>query len=174
MPALDLYAKPLRVRDLSADGNLVLDPPLPGLPRVLLRRLTCLLRVPTVPGAREAVLDTGAPLTVFPFDVWSREYRWQAGRDYDPLSVAGVAGVLHGQVLQHRYQCRLARLRVPVELAGRSLNVRLRLDSLVVQLTEPGGPPYIILGLWGNALDGRTIQIARHPGSDELAAHLRF
>ena len=61
---------------------MLLDPPLPGLNRVLLRRLYCWLRVPPVPGAQVAYLDTGAPLTYFPHDVWHDTFHWQAGRDY--------------------------------------------------------------------------------------------
>ncbi len=175
MPALDLFVDSFPVIGLPPDGNLDLDPPLPGLNRVLLRRLYCTIRVPPIPGARKAVLDTGAPLTIFPHDIWSNQFRWQAGRDYDELSVAGIGTALTGQVLGSRYSCRLARLRVPVELAGRDpKGDRLRLDALVCQLADAGGPPLILLGLWGGAFTGRRLAVEPQPNSDDLHARLEF
>lgn len=174
MPALDLFVNSFPVVGLSTDGNLNLTPPIIGLNRVLLRRLYCSLRVPPIPGAYEAVLDTGAPLTLFPHSLWYHQFGWRAGRDFDELTVAGVSA-LTGQVLGHRFSCRLARLRVAVELAGRDpKGDRLRLDSLVCQLADTGGPPFVILGLWGGAFTGRRLAVEPLPGSDELTARLEF
>jgi len=127
------------------------------------------------PGAFDAVFDTGAPLTVIPHKLWNQQFRWQAARDYEELTIAGVGTVLRGQVLHYRYSCRLVRLRVPIELAGANLKApRMRLDSLVCQLAEPGGPPFIILGLWGGVFEGRRLAIDRVPNSDDLAARLEW
>jgi hypothetical protein len=64
---------------------------------------------------------------------------------------------------------------VPVELAGRDLKGdQLRLDSLVCQLAEAGGPPFTILGLWGGAFVGRQLAVELQPNSDDLAARLSF
>jgi hypothetical protein len=175
LPTLELIVEPPDLRTLPGTGNLPIDPPLPGLNQVLLRRLSCWLRVPPIPGAYTAVIDTGAPLTVFPHRLWNQQFRWQAGRDYDELPVAGVGPVLQGQVLGYRYSCRLARLRVGVELAGRDpKGDRLRLDSLVCQLADAGGPPYVILGLWGGPLVGRRLAVEPQPGADDLTARLEF
>lgn len=175
MPALDLFVTPPDLQLLPATGNLPLDSPLPGLNRVLLRRLSCLFRAPPSPGAFRAIVDTGAPLTVIPHRLWDGQFHWQPGRDFDEISIAGVGSVLRGQVLGHRYSCRLARLRMPVELAGRNpRGDRLRLDSLVCQLAEPGGPPAIILGLWGGVFEERRLRIQRQPHSDDLAAQLEW
>ncbi len=174
MPALDLFVTAPRVGFLAAGGNLDLNPPVAGLNRVLLRQLVCSLRVPPIPGAYEAVLDTGAPLTVFPHSLWYHQFGWRAGRDFDELTVAGVPS-LTGQVLGHRFACRLARLKVTVELAGRDpKGDRLRLDSLVCQLAESGGPPYIILGLWGGVFTGRRLLVEAQSGTDDLTAKLEF
>jgi len=174
MPALDLIVEKLDISGLPDDGNLPLYPPLTGLSRVLLRRLSCQLRVPPIPGAYKAVLDTGAPLTIFPHKLWHDQFRWQAGRDYDDLTVAGVPA-LQGQVLGHRFSFRLARLRVSVELAGRDpKGDRVRLDSMVCQLADAGGPPYIILGLWGGVFTGRQLAVESQPGGDDLIARLVF
>jgi hypothetical protein len=175
VPALELLTEKLDVIGLPPNGNLVLDPPVSGLNRVLLRRPYCWLRVPPIPGARKSILDTGSPLTLFPHRVWYQDFGWRAGRDFDELSVASIGSVLHGNVLGHRFSFRLARLRVSIELAGRDpRGDRLRLDSLVCQLAEPGGPPYILLGLWGGAFTGRRLAIDDQAGSDELAAKLEF
>lgn len=173
MPALDLFVSaPARLT--PTDGNLIVDPPLVGLPRVLIRQLVCQLRPPPVPGAFEAVLDTGAPLTIFPHRYWSGYFRWQAGRDFDEIQVAGGHS-LTGRVLQHHYSLRLVRLRVPVVLSGKNLKGdRLTLDSLVCQLADPGGPPFVILGLWGGALTNRRLVIDEEPGGDDLLARLEF
>lgn len=171
MPALDLFVSaPARL--LPTDGILVVDPPLPGLPRVLIRQLVCTLRAPPAAGAFEAVLDTGAPLSIFPHHLWSGHFSWRAGRDYEEIAVAGGYS-LTGRVLHHRYSLRLARLRVPVVLAGTNLQGdRLTIDSLVCQLADPGGPPFIILGLWGGPLTNRRLAIDEEPGGDDLLARL--
>lgn len=174
MPTLNLLTDHLDLIGLPADGNLTLDPPLPGLDRVLLRRLYCWLRVPPISGASVAYLDTGAPLTIFPHRLWHDQFRWQAGRDYDELRVAGAPPIT-GQVLGHRFSFRLARLRVWVELAGRDpKGDRVRLDSMVCQLADVGGPPYIILGLWGGVFTGRQLAVEPQPGGDDLIARLVF
>lgn len=104
--------------------------------------------------------------------MWSERFNWQAGRDYDELTVAGNP-TLRGQVLGKQFTCRLARLRVAVELAGADLKApRLRLDSLVCQLADTGGPAFVILGLWGGVFTGRRLAVETPPGSDDLAARL--
>lgn len=173
MPVLELFVSPPNIPTLPASGNLDLSPAVPGLGRVPIRRLVCSLRVPPIPGAREAILDTGAPLSIFPHRVLSGDYNWKAGRDYDELSVAG--GAPTGQVLGFHYSFRLVRLRVPVVLSGKNLKGdRLRIDSLVCQLAKAGGPTFILLGLWGGVFDNRRLVIDRDPAGDELTARLEF
>ncbi len=174
MPALELFVRP-PLNFIPPDGNLALNPAVPGLNRVLIRDLSCVLRVPPISGAYHAILDTGAPLTIFPRSLWGHQFRWQAGRDYDELSVAGIGTALTGQVLGYRYAFRLARLRVPVELAGRDpKGDRLRLDALVCQLADTGGPPFILLGLWGGPYTGRRLAVEPQPNLDDLHARLEF
>ncbi|MBX9628626.1 MAG: hypothetical protein K2X82_32815 [Gemmataceae bacterium] len=168
MPSLELFVGP-PLWPAIPQFNVV--PQVGGLGRVPLRRLYCDLRCPPHPGARQAVLDTGAPLTILPHAVWSGAFNWRAGRDYDELPVA-VAN-LHGHVAGRRYTFILARLRVPVELAGRDpRGDRLRLDDLVCQLADPAGPPLTLLGLWGGAFVGRKLAAEADPAGDDLAARL--
>ena len=60
MPALELFLEPKKTQHLPADGNILLDPPLPNLKRVLIRQLSCMMRVAPIPGVEFAYLDTGA------------------------------------------------------------------------------------------------------------------
>jgi len=146
MPRLELFVEPVPVINLPADGNLLLDPPLPQIKRVLLRRLSCTLRFPPARGFFQAYLDSGTPISVFPYRVWHTCFGWQSGLHYDELSIAGVSKSLKAQVLTYSFNCRLARLRVPVELFGMNLRGdRLKLDSMVCQLADPGSMPYILL-----------------------------
>jgi hypothetical protein len=175
VPVLDLFVDPFPVAGLSSSGNLDLAVPLPSLNRVLLQRLYCSLRAPPVPGAYKCVLDTGAPLSIFPYDMWHDWFGWRAGREFDELTIAGVSAPLTAQILGHQFPSKLARLRVPVELCGRNLaGDRLRLDSLVCLLAESGGPAFIILGLWGGAFTGRRLTVESKPNSDDLQARLDF
>jgi hypothetical protein len=170
LPRVELIIEPVEIRGVADDGDISLDPPQPGLARVPLRRLTCYLRVPLVPGAQRAVIDTGAALSYFPHQVWANDFRWREGRDFDTLPVAGNPPLV-GQTLGFRYSFRLVRLRVPVTLAGRDLTApRLQVDSLVTQLAEPGGPPVVLLGLWGGVLDGRRLAFATAPDGVPSAA----
>lgn len=157
MPALDLYVDTVRLGVSAPTGDYRIAPTTRGVGRIPLRQLSCALRVPPIPGAKRAIIDTGAPLSLFPHHTWANEFRWREGRDFDVLPVAGDPP-LTGRVLSHRYAFRLARLRVPITLAGRDLaGPRLQVDSLVTQLAEPGGPAFILLGLWGGVLDGRRL-----------------
>jgi hypothetical protein len=175
MPALDLFVDAIEVKNLPSDGILVLNPPLPTINRVLLRRLSCILRVPGVRGVRQAILDTASPLSVFPYHVWHGIFNWQEGHDFDELSIAGVGKTLQGQILGHRYSCRLVHLRVAIELSGKNLKGdRLKLDSLICQLADPGNMPYILLGLWGGPFVGSRLVVDRMTGSDDLEARLEY
>ena len=186
MPTLELFVAPVRVKGLTADGSIPLDPAPADLPRVLLRRLSCLMRI-ELPGGvsvvRDAVIDSGAPLTIFPHKIWAADFGWEAGRDYEELSLAGGgSSAMRGRVMGHEYCYRLAVLRTPVELLGKNpSDDRLRLERLVAQLETPAenattstGLPSIVFGLWGNAIEGRTLRVRRLSGSDELLAHLDF
>ena len=96
VPSFDLRTLPVPVVGLPPDGDLPLAPPVPGLGRVLLRRLACWFRAPPHPGAVDAILDTGAPLHSSRIRLWDQRFRWRAGRDYDELSVAGSARTYGG------------------------------------------------------------------------------
>lgn len=175
VPSLDLIIRRLRVAGTDRDGNWPLAASPPGLPRVPVRRLIAMVRCPPHAGAYEIVLDTGAPLSVLPSNLWAEKWGWRPGRDFDELLVVGIGSRLRGSVAGGSYTGRLVRARVPLDLSGPTAGPRLRLDGLIVQLADPGcGPADPLLGLWGNALDGRSLHIDRLPGSDDLAARLDF
>lgn len=170
MPSLELFVRPPLV---PAPAQFDLTAPVAGLSRVPIRRLWCDLRCPPRSGAFRVALDTGAPVTIFSHALWSGAFGWRAGRDYDELPV--TAANPHGHVGGRRYGFALARLRVPVELAGRDpRGDRLRLDGLVCQLADPAGPPLTLLGLWGGAFVGRRLGVDPTPAGDDLTAALHW
>lgn len=174
MPTLELYVKEVRVAKIAPHGFFQLKSTFDGLNRVLLRRLTCLLRSAGGQGIWEAIIDPGSPLTLLPYSVWSEKFNWQPGIDYDELEVDNADTPLTGKVRGHTFSFKLARLRVPIELIGKDLTgPRIRVESLIVQLLD-AGPPYILIGLWGGALEGKRLSFNRLPQSDELAAKLDF
>ena len=174
VPSLELMVQPTQSRGWPVGGDLSLQAAPSGLQRVPLRHLAAMIRCHPHSGAYPILMDTGAPLSVFPFDLWSGRWSWQVGRDFDELSVVGIGGRLGGRVAGLRYTGRLVRTRVSVELRGTNIGPRLRLDTLIVQLADPGGPTFPLFGLWGNAIEGRSIHVTRQPGSDDLAARLDY
>jgi hypothetical protein len=50
----------------------------------------------------------------------------------------------------------------------------LRIDALVCQLADTGGPPFTLIGLWGGTLTGRKLAVDAQPNSDDLTAKLEF
>ena len=158
-----------------ADGILPLSTPLksPPLSRLGHLRLLCNFRVPPVPGVREAILDTGAPISVFPRSMWRDEFRWKEDVEFEVCEVAGVGTVLDATVLGHNYRCRVVRLNVPVEIAGSRLGEdRLVVPRLIAQLPESDGPKQAIFGLWGGVFTGCRLTVGASSASEVLDARL--
>lgn len=177
MPRIYLASTPLRF-NFAPQGALALDPNQTGLSRVLLRHLTCLLRCESgttrTPVLQEAVVDTGAPLTYFPRTIWETDFGWREGTDYERLNVPGVSH-LRGSVLGFGYDFRLVRLIQPIEVVSlRPPFPALARHSVIAQLDEGGGPPFILLGLWGNVLEGTNLRFLRRHASDDIDPVLEF
>lgn len=138
-----------------------------------LRQLRCYFRVPTATRIviYPAAIDTGAPVTVFPHDFWATRCGWRAGRDFDELPVLGTG--LTTRVLQHRFACRLVRMRRTLDVYGRHLtgNV-LHLDSMVALLADPAPLDYILFGL--SSLEGKAVRLDPRPDADDLIAFLDY
>ena len=95
------------------------------VPRVQLR---CLLRVPGTPIPRDAILDTGAPLTCFPERIWQP---FREGVDFEWCPFAPGVQPPAGQMAGWRFTFRMARFLVP--LAARSKHNPVDLGILVLR-----------------------------------------
>ena len=173
MPALELFVKEPD-RCIVPDGNLDLDPPVAGLSRVLIRELSCSLRVPPHPGAYKAVVDTGAPLTVFPRDLWHDRFGWQAG------ATSTNSPSLASRHFRGRYSATATRS------GWRGCGCRWNSPAATRRATgcgstrscasspTPAARRSSCLGLWGGALTGRRQAVEPLPGADDLHARLEF
>jgi hypothetical protein len=157
-------------------GVLPLANPLAGPPlaRVRALRLVCNYRVPPVSGVREAILDTGAMLSLFPRELWRDQFRWREGVHFDLCDVVGLGSVFDAQLLGIGYRCHLARLRVPVEVAGPSpTGPRFRVENLVTQLVDDAEPRLTLFGLFGGVFEDRRLAVERSP-TDDLVARMEW
>jgi hypothetical protein len=157
------------------DGVLPLSVPFANPPfhRVRNFRLFCNFRVPPVSGAWEAILDSGAPLSLIPRRRWRDEFRWRDGVHYDVCEFAGLGPLLDAQLLNASYHCRIVRLKVPVEISGpHPRDPRFRVENLIAQLPETDHPRLTVFGLWGGVFEGRQLHVDRRPNSDDLAARM--
>lgn len=186
MPSMELFVRgeTLLLGDDPAGpvtfpfGNLPLSPPLSNPPLALLpsRRLYCSLRCQPTPGAIDIVLDTGAQFALFPQRYWRDRFGWVEGRHFESCHISGIGPATSGRLLAQSFRVRLVRLKVPVELAGRSGD-RLRVEYLIAQLAEPAtprdDPKYAVLGLFGGVFESRRLAVERTP-ADDLTARMEW
>ena len=164
IPLRDYHLGPdLRVSD-SAGGTL-------GIPRT---RLQCLLEVPGFAIPRDAVIDTGAPLIIFPERVWGQ---FQEGTDYELLPF--VVAPPRARVLAWQFDYHVARLLVPLALLDVRLTTRVERVGVVAQFAigDPPGwrsTPPVVVGLWGGLLEGGRIGIGRDPQTGRATGELAF
>jgi len=154
-------------------GVLPLSAPLAGpqLGRVRYLRTVCNYRVPPISGAREAILDTGAALSLIPRGQWRDDFGWREGVHFEVCDFAGLGPLLDAQLLSHAFRCRIVRLKVPVVVAGSLVDgPRFQIDNLVAQLPETEQPKLTLLGLWGGVFEGRRLVVDRVPNGDDLTA----
>src|SRR5438067_10910209 len=144
------------------------------VPRVQLR---CLLRVPGTPIPRDAILDTGAPLTCFPERIWQP---FREGVDFEWCPFAPGVQPPAGQMAGWRFTFRMARFLVPLALMDYSTEVE-RPDVFAAFATgDPpahratNAPPPVIIGLWGGLLEGSRLAIGRDPATGQVTGALEF
>jgi hypothetical protein len=138
-------------------------------------RLFCNFRVPPVPGAWEAVLDTGAPLSLIPRERWRDQFCWREGVHFEVCDFAGLGPFIDSQLLSHAFRCRIVRLKVPVEVSGPNpRDPRFRIDNLIAQLPEGDHPRLTVFGLWGGVFEGRRLIVDRTAGGDDLTARFEW
>lgn len=156
------WANPLDV-DLPGGGSLAVHQP----------QFRCLLRLPNALLPKDAVIDTGAPFTFFPEEVW-RPLR--VGVDYEWLPFATNTSPPPARIAGWQFTFRIARFLLPVTLLDYTTTVE-RHD--VVAAFADSNPraarkslPSIIIGLSGGLLEDGAIGIARDPASGRLRGEL--
>lgn len=113
----------------------------------------------------DAVVDTGAPLSSFPRNIWSifeQQIEWLELHDAGTSPVGPFVSIAG-----HRYPFRLGRIVVTVaDFEGRRLTPA---PILALFLDEPPGvrPPPVLLGLSRGILEGRRMWLG--PSLDEHA-----
>jgi hypothetical protein len=138
-------------------------------------RFHCLIEVPGFLLPREALIDTGAPLTIFPEKIWSK---FQFGTDYDILPLVG-APAAPARVLGWQFTYQIARFRVPLALLDAALTIRVPRPDVIAQFAT-GNPtgwrsiPPIFIGLWGGLLEGGRLGIDRVSSTNRLAGELVY
>jgi len=128
---------------------------------VHLERLLAILRIGTRTPAilREAVVDTGAPVSVFPEKQWrafQKDVRWLArlGDSLVPPWCRQFSGVAGGAV-----PCRLGV--VPIEIYGANIRQKIGPFEIVAMFAHDHGDMKddILFGLGGGTLVGRRLEI---------------
>jgi hypothetical protein len=148
-----------------------------GAPVPIFRpQFRCFIRLPNALLPRDALIDTGAPMTCLPERTW-RSLR--DGVDFEWLSLPtgpNASGVMAGW----QYTFRLARFLVPLALLDYTAEIE-RPDVIAAFAfgnppTFAGRPalPPVYVGLWGGLLEGSRLTIGRDPAAGQVTGELEF
>ena len=144
---------------------------------VLRSQFRCLLRLTNTLLPRDALIDTGAPLTCFPETLWQP---LRAGVDFEWLSFDSAAVPPVARMAGWSYTFRMARFLTPVTLMDYTTSVD---RPGVIAAFATGNPPSatltkalppVAIGLWGGLLDGGRLAIDRNPATGQVAGELGF
>lgn len=138
-------------------------------------QLRCVLDLPGPAGSVNAVIDTGAPLTFVPEDVWRK---LRPGVDFEWLPFVPGSALPTGQFVGWSFSFRMARFLAPVAVMDYSTDVE-RAD--VVAAFADGNPPVggqqtpsVVVGLWGGLLEGSRLHLDRDPATGRPAGSLVY
>ncbi len=166
MPTLPLstYYPPVSLRVDEPSGT-----PL----AIRLPQFRCLARIAGVFLPRDAIIDTGSPLSWMPEGIWKR---LSEGSDYEVLPWASGFVPPPGRTAGWNFTFRIARLLRPLALFNMTSNTELARDRVIVQLTDGDPPAFarsnnplrLVIGLWGGILEGTSLRITGHPVTGAL------
>ena len=166
----------LRLTTLPLDPVPVKTPDGSGLiiPRPQFR---CLVRLPNTLMPRDAIIDTGSPLSLFPRGIWDK---FQEGRDFEWLPFQLGYIPIPSRIAGWSFSYRMARMLQKMSLFD--MQSELLRESIIAQFAEgnppapPGSkrPPYIVLGLWGGVLEDTNLRIQTDPGTGQVAGTLEW
>jgi hypothetical protein len=139
----------------------------------------CLIRPPGLLLPRDAVIDTGSPLSWLPEAIWSR---LRIGSDYEFLPWPSGFTPPPVQTAGWNFTFRIARLVQPIILFNFATGAELTRDRVVVQLADgnppaaarSNAPPRVVIGLWGGVLEGTSLRISPAPAPGHLAGALEW
>jgi hypothetical protein len=153
---------PLFVKQVGSD-LIGTDPHTGALVRAPRDQLRCSTALSGSNHLFDAILDTGAPLTIFPEEVWQHFVR---GADYELLPLP--VGTPQARVAGWQFAFHLARFLVPLVLIDAGLSVAVPRAHVVAQFAlgpranQVSTPP-VLIGLWGGLLEGAHLGIDRDP-----------
>jgi hypothetical protein len=151
------------------------DLPHGGLLSVPQPQFRCLVRLPNSLLPKDAVIDTGAPFTFIPHEVW---HPLRPGVDYEWLPFAAGAPQPVGRIAGWRFTFRIARFLAPLSLLDYTTEIeRPDVIAAFASSNPPGGRPglpAIIIGLWGGLLEGGRIGVERDPATGRTTGDLAF
>lgn len=172
MPALPLTTyhsvSPLRADEPTGAARVI---PLP--------QFRCLARLPGSFLPRDAIIDTGSPLTWMPEAIWDR---LSEGIDFEVLPWSSGFLPPTGRTAGWNFTFRMARFLQPLALFNLTTNTELVRDRVIVQLTD-GNPPslarsnapaVVVIGLWGGLLEGTSLRIATDAATGRVAGALEW
>ncbi len=140
-------------------------------------QLRALLRVPGVVFPRDAIIDTGAPFTCFPQQIWSP---FQEGTDFEWCPFDPAIPAPSARVTDWTFGFRVARFLGPLALLDYSTEVERPGVVAAFAAGDPPGygsrkalPP-VIVGLWGGLLEGGRVAVDRDPVGGYVTGALEF
>lgn len=153
-------------------ASLCVDEPTSSPLVIPLPQFRCLARLPGSFLPRDAIIDTGSPLTWVPEAIWDK---LTEGIDYEVLPWSSGFTPPTSRTAGWNFTYRIARLLGPIELFHLSSNATLVRDRVIVQLTDGNppvrsqnnSPPRIVIGLYGGLLTGARLHV-----STDAAGHL--
>jgi hypothetical protein len=135
-----------------------------------------MMRLPGVPGIQEAVVDTGAPLTIIPYSLVKR---LREGTDFEWLPLTAGARPRFGRVLGWQFSFQVARFLLPLTLTD--YTTRIDRAGVIAQFATTDPPAArgrsthpIILGLWGGVLEGGRVAIDCDPATSSVVGAIEF
>jgi hypothetical protein len=149
--------------------------PTGGAVNIPLTQFRCLVEVPGYLFPQDAIIDTGAPLIVFPESIWNR---FQPGVDFDFLPFAGASSP-PARVAGWTFTYQFARFRGPLALLDTGLTTRVPRPDVIAQFATGDPPgwrssPPILIGVWGGLLEGGRLGIDRDPQTARATGELLY
>lgn len=142
-----------------------------------LPQFRCLTQIAGIFLPRDAVIDTGSPLSWMPEAIWNR---LSEGTDYEVLPWASGFVPPPGRTAGWNFTFRIARLLQPIRLFALTTSVELVRDRVIVQFADGNppafsrgnAPPRVVIGLWGGLLEGTSLRISTDAATGHIAGSL--